>query len=493
MSLARLDERAGNLLLSRRFLYLVCGLTGLLLATANLPWHLDNYDQAKQAYTSYQIVFSGDWLVQNTPRQDTATKPPLVAWISTLLFHATGWWDLAWRLPGFLACVLLLGIAYQEGLRLLAGAGGLLAVSVCFWNFLTPRLATLVRTDMVLALGVFICGWLIFRKLRSATPWSSGEKWAFGVAMLLTLFVKGPVIYAFLLPGMLAFFLLARETGNRSLVWSGWVPWVVPFLIFMVWLGAGIFSRDGFFDDVVMREFASRFRPGGHESEISQPFWFYGPHYLHKMLPWTLVLLFLFLKYEDVRLLMIRKPELLWLVCWALGGLVFMSLMPSKRVDRIFPAFFPVALLLPGLLAAVWTRPGIKTLTAAAVLMAILMWGGTYLAMVVHGYQHGASSLREFARECQTTVTERNLGTVGLLTSLDEGLILYLGKERFLGTSEALERWKQGAIRALVLPERRYEELSQQIGRHEILLRSGPLPKNESSYLLIAPKSSGQP
>ena len=32
-----------------------------LCAVSNLPWHLDNYDQAKQAYVSYEIAHGGDW------------------------------------------------------------------------------------------------------------------------------------------------------------------------------------------------------------------------------------------------------------------------------------------------------------------------------------------------------------------------------------------------------------------------------------------------
>ena len=37
-------------------------LIGLLFLTTNLPWHLDDYDQAKQAFTSLEMVHEGHWL-----------------------------------------------------------------------------------------------------------------------------------------------------------------------------------------------------------------------------------------------------------------------------------------------------------------------------------------------------------------------------------------------------------------------------------------------
>ena len=80
-------------------LWLVSLLTIILLSLANLPWQLEDYDQAKQAFTSWQIVKSGRVLYQETPVGAVATKPPLVGWISALLYEGTRSWDAAWRLP----------------------------------------------------------------------------------------------------------------------------------------------------------------------------------------------------------------------------------------------------------------------------------------------------------------------------------------------------------------------------------------------------------
>ncbi|MFY8216155.1 MAG: hypothetical protein ACOVMP_06095, partial [Chthoniobacterales bacterium] len=44
--------------------YAVLTFVAVLFFTANVPWHLDNYDQAKHAYVAFEIEQSGNWLYQ---------------------------------------------------------------------------------------------------------------------------------------------------------------------------------------------------------------------------------------------------------------------------------------------------------------------------------------------------------------------------------------------------------------------------------------------
>jgi len=54
-----------------------CADAGLFSVTI-WPWELDGYDQAKQAWTSYEMVTEGHWFYQRTSDdQGLATKPPL--------------------------------------------------------------------------------------------------------------------------------------------------------------------------------------------------------------------------------------------------------------------------------------------------------------------------------------------------------------------------------------------------------------------------------
>src|SRR5437764_4901917 len=96
-----------NLLEDRRTLWVVAALIVVLFAIANLPWQLDDYDQAKQAFTSFQMVNEGRWFFQTTPHERIATKPPLVGWVSASMYAATGLWELAWRLPSVIAAAAI--------------------------------------------------------------------------------------------------------------------------------------------------------------------------------------------------------------------------------------------------------------------------------------------------------------------------------------------------------------------------------------------------
>src|SRR5438067_11322404 len=102
---------------SRRTLLIVSMLTVCFFAVANLPWTLDDYDQAKQAFVSFQMIGQQRGLYQTTPHEGRGArgerhsfhhisgKPPAVAWISAAPYRITRSWDFAWRLPAFVgAC-----------------------------------------------------------------------------------------------------------------------------------------------------------------------------------------------------------------------------------------------------------------------------------------------------------------------------------------------------------------------------------------------------
>src|SRR5213594_5262188 len=96
-----------GLLEDQRTVWVIVAVSFLLFLIGNLPWQLDDYDQAKQAFTSFQMIKEGCWFYQQTPHQHVATKPPLVGWISAGVFTLTQSWDVAWRLPSLLAAIAL--------------------------------------------------------------------------------------------------------------------------------------------------------------------------------------------------------------------------------------------------------------------------------------------------------------------------------------------------------------------------------------------------
>ena len=191
-----------SLLEDRRTLWVVAALIILLFAIANLPWQLDDYDQAKQAFTSFEMVKEGHWLYQHTPHERIATKPPLVGWFSAALFAVTRSWEIAWRLPSLVAALALALVLFRAAKDAYGKVAAVIAVGAFGLNLLSPRLATLVRTDMPLALVIFLIGLLIWQKIRGEDEWKLRDQTYVFVLLTAAMLIKGPIVYAFLLPGI---------------------------------------------------------------------------------------------------------------------------------------------------------------------------------------------------------------------------------------------------------------------------------------------------
>src|SRR2546430_463864 len=342
-------------------LWALAALMLVLFSVTNLPWELDNYDQAKQAWTSYEMVTEGHWFYQRTSDdQGLATKPPLTGWISAATFAITRSWDVAWRLPSLLCAALIAFMLFRSASRASGNLTGLIAFAAFGFNLLSPRLATLVRSDMPLALVIFLVGLLIWEKIRTGESWRTRDRWLMFGLLTAGMLIKGPVVYAFLLPGIVVYQLCKSKTGGAS-AWCGWWPWLGALAIFLIWAIAGCLLVPRFYDLVVLDEFVARFGAVGTHAHSSKSVFFYLPHLLHKFFPWSAFLIGLAIVRhgESVRRRIdlrargwnIRaafkemSPQTLWLICWSIGGLLLMSLIPSKRVDRIFPVIPPLCLL----------------------------------------------------------------------------------------------------------------------------------------------------
>src|SRR5262245_34876539 len=121
-----LDMTTG-LLDDHRSVWVVAGIAFLLFLIGNLPWQLDDYDQAKQAFTSFEMIKEGHWFYQRTPHERVATKPPLVGWISAGLFGLTRSWEMAWRLPSLLTAIALAILLFRSANSAYGSVAGLIA------------------------------------------------------------------------------------------------------------------------------------------------------------------------------------------------------------------------------------------------------------------------------------------------------------------------------------------------------------------------------
>jgi 4-amino-4-deoxy-L-arabinose transferase-like glycosyltransferase len=429
-----------------RMLLIVSVLTVCFFAVSNLPWNLDDYDQAKQAFVSFQMVGQQRWLYQTTPDEGTKasggrhsphhinSKPPAVAWVSAALYQLTRSWDFAWRFPSFVAALVLAVLVFR-GARTLGDLPALCALAAFGLNLLSVRLATLVRTDMPLALVTFAVGLLMFEKIRTRTSWTTRDRVVLFAVLTAAMFVKGPIVWAFVLPPLVLYQLRRNWRPDFPNAWSGWVPWIASFALFCLWVIFGIRFIDGFYEDVILNEFGARFHQGIHRS---QPLLFYIPHLLQKFAPWSLLTLGLVVvalrktKAATGKWLGNLSPEMFWLIAWALGGIVVMSLIPSKRVDRIFPAIPPLCLLLAAQIKVFMADNVIRARRIAAFgIIFAAIFTGAYAAMrVADGYRNHRDALVRFGGEVRRIATAEHL-RYEILPGRDESLLLYLQRPRF--------------------------------------------------------------
>jgi len=444
-----------NFLQNKRTVWIVAAVTMLLFLIANLPWQLDDYDQAKQAFTSFEMIKEGHWFYQRTPHERVATKPPLVGWVSAGVFALTKSWDVAWRLPSFLAAIGIMMWLFRAATSVYGSTAGLVAVAAFGWNLLSPRLATLVRTDMPLALVIFLIGLLISQKIQREEAWKPQDRLCTFALLTVAMLIKGPIVYVFLLPGIVIFEWWRHKTQAFS-AWSGWWPWVASLGIFLLWVIGGILFMPGFFDEVVVGEFAARFAETIHRP---QPLYFYLPHLLHKFAPWSVLMIALAIVDLHSRKWQLRSvfremsPETFWLVCWSLGGLVAMSLIPSKRVDRIFPVVPPLCLLLAAQIRNIALgedlRKHVYQWSAVALLLSILFTGGYTISKVISGYRDHRDALVVFGHDVRREA-ELHHWRYEVVSAKDEALLLYLRKTHFIKPDRALAEWNRGNLDALV-------------------------------------------
>jgi hypothetical protein len=224
-----------------------------------------------------------------------------------------------------------------------------------------------------------------------------------------------------------------------------------------------------FHELVIVREFLARFGEVGTHVHRAQSFFFYLPHLLHKFFPWSaLIIALAIVDFRARKLDRLKRsslengsatekisPETFWLICWSIGGLLLMSIIPSKRVDRIFPVIPPLCLLVARQAARFLNGEKQRARNfrwATAILaVAVLFSGGYAASRVISGYRDHRDALSIFGRRVREEAAS-NHWRYEAVGSTDEGLPLYLMRPHFLKPEVAVAKWNNLEIDALAVP-----------------------------------------
>lgn len=417
----------------------------VMVLLRNQPWDcLIGYDQAKQAFVSLEMQQEGRWWYQHLPTGYPATKPPLAGWLSAAFYPLLGgWWEGAWRAPSLLAFMGILWILGKTAWGIGREWGAFLALAFFSINMLTIRIATLVRTDMLLALTILLGGLMIWRQIREDQPWSLSRRMTFALIVLAGCFTKGPVIVVYLLLPLLTWRIMCWRRREPSQAWPGWWPWLVPIGVFALWLAIGCIKDHQFFRMVVLKEFGTNFAAisvadSGDVTFGTRRFGMmltYPLQLLHRLFPWSLAMVIWALVDRQGRRRLMSDPGARWLVVWIGVALLLMSLVPNKRVDRIFPIVAPLALLgAYGVAAGTW-REGRRwsphRVIGGLTLVSFLIWGGytIYWQLDRHNPEKNEElARRELCRQVSryARATQRNIRIAGPVSDLNQSLMTTL-------------------------------------------------------------------
>src|SRR5947208_7912933 len=104
---------------------------------------------------------------------------------------------------------------------------------------------------MALAFVIFLVGLLIWQKIERQEEWKPRDRVYLFALLTVSMLIKGPIVYAFLLPGIAVFqwrYGRARPPGAPLYgAWSGWWPWIASPAVFLLWVSWVILFKPGFF------------------------------------------------------------------------------------------------------------------------------------------------------------------------------------------------------------------------------------------------------
>jgi 4-amino-4-deoxy-L-arabinose transferase-like glycosyltransferase len=328
-----------------RWCILALILIGLVRLLSLGAYPLMDNTESRYAEIGRVMAASGDWVTPTlTDGRPFWAKPPLSIWATAASLKAFGVNEFAARLPYFLLAGGLLALTYSLARSLAGRTRAWLATAIlgtCALFFIS---AGAVMTDMAMVLGTtlaFVGFWRCQSEERN-TRWGVAAFFGAGLALL----GKGPVGLVLLGLPILAWCAVRRDLRPLArLPWLAGVP--VLLLTAVPWYAAAERKTPGFLNYFIVGEHVKRFLDPGWKGDLYgtahvQPkgmIWAYG---LLAAFPWSFVALGNAPRLPGA----LSRPEVSYLVCWALTPLVFFTLSGNILYTYVLPGLPAFAVLL---------------------------------------------------------------------------------------------------------------------------------------------------
>ncbi len=310
-----------------------------------LPTPLLEPDEGLHATISQEMLEHHEWVLPTFQGEPFLDKPILYFWAQMVSLKAFGMNEFAVRLPGLLFG--LLG-AITTGLlaaRLFDSRTGWFACLMSMTMFIPLSLAQAAVHDVALVPWTnlaLLSLWELERATlrRRQFQWLSAAAFMFGLAFLTKALIGVAVIGV----GYGLYLLLSRQLSVGSCVRVAGAV-VLGAILASPWFIAMEFRVTGYlyyyFVERHVMGFATATQRHG-----SYPWWYYAPYFILGALPWLWYIGPMLRDECRARMQGTRfTPEMVFVVCWFVGGLLFLSTAKSKLVTYSLPLFPALAIL----------------------------------------------------------------------------------------------------------------------------------------------------
>lgn len=295
-----------------------------------------NIMEARNFISAREMVQNNEFLLTTLNGQPRYEKPPLPTWLTAFSGSVFGFDSLfALRLPVVLITILLVFAVYFVSKRMGLSAkhalfNALISIT-SFYIFFSGRDNQWdMYTHSFMLVGILFL-WKAFQDTTDQWP----NTLLSGIFLGFSILSKGPVsFYALFLPFLISYGIVYRIPRQK------WIS-ILGMLLSGIILGASWYVYVRLKDPVSFQSIASRETANWASYEV-KPFYYYWSFFLQSGL-WAIPsLISLLYPYLKTRVSNLKAYQ--FSLIWTLLALIFLSVIPEKKVRYLVPVLIPLAL-----------------------------------------------------------------------------------------------------------------------------------------------------